>query len=118
MSALSELRFIIRVVAVHPAYDSQGNEYVCVEFGYRPPRVPTMVPTDVPREVSEMLEAGRRMVSVMVPPQLQAQMHRYANRLVLYLTYDEWDNLLQKYTAGDEFEVTIKKDGGFIVTRM
>ncbi|MFQ6074983.1 MAG: hypothetical protein ACE5Z5_02450 [Candidatus Bathyarchaeia archaeon] len=115
---MGEVRFTIKVVAVHPAYDNQGNEYVCVEFGYRPPRIPTMVPTDVPREVSEMIEASSKMVRVMVPPQLQAQMHRYANRLVIYLSTNEWENLLQKYTAGDEFEVVVKNDGGISVTRV
>lgn len=114
---MSEIRFTIKVFAIHPAYDSQRNEYVCVEFGFRPPKVPTMVPTSVPREVADIIQASQEMVKVVVPPQFQAQTRKYANRLVLFLATDEWERLQQKYTAGDEFEVTIKQDGSLNVKR-
>ena len=64
-----------------------------------------MVPTSIPKEVSEALEASRNMVQVMIPPQVRAQMRKYTNRLTLYLTINEWENLQQKHTVGDEFKV-------------
>lgn len=108
---MSSITLAIKVVAVHPSYDNQGNEYICVEFGYRAPQIPTMVPASVPKEISDVIEAGRDMVRVMVPPQLQAQMSRYSSRLMLFLTVDEWERLQQKYTVGDVFEVVLKLDG-------
>jgi len=114
---LSEVRFTIKVVSIHPSYDAQGNEYVCVEFGFRPPRMPTVVPANVPKEVSDAIRASNEMVRVVVPPQLQAHMHRYANRLTLYLSMDEWESLQQKYTVGDEFEVSVENDGSITMKR-
>jgi hypothetical protein len=108
---LSDLFFIVKVTAINPHYDSQGNEYVRIELGYRPPKMPTMVPTSVPKEVSEAFEASRNMVQVMVPPQVRAQMRKYTNRVTLYLTTNEWENLQLKYTVGDEFKVILKIDG-------
>lgn len=115
---MSEVSFNIKVVSIHPSYDAQGNEYVCVEFGFRPPRMPTVVPASVPREVSDAIRASKEMVRVVVPPQLRAHMHRYANRLTLYLSMDEWESLQQKYTVGDEFEVSVKNDGSITIKRI
>ena len=115
---LNEIVFSIKVFSVHPAYDQQGTEYVCVEFGNKPPRMPTMVPADMPREVSDMLEASKSMVNVIVPPQLRSQLTGYANRLTIFLTTDEWDNLQQKYTIGDEFKVIMGTDGNLLVTKI
>lgn len=112
-----EIKFTVKVVSIHPSYDNQGNEYVCVESGFRPVKMPTMVPTSVPKEVSEMIEASKQMVKVVVPPQIRAQMRTYANRLFLFLTTDEWENLEKKYTVGDEFEVTVKPDGNITAER-
>ncbi|RLI47434.1 hypothetical protein DRO61_07930 [Candidatus Bathyarchaeota archaeon] len=108
---LSENFFTVKVTAINPHYDYQGNEYVRIEFGYRPPKIPTMVPTSIPKEVSEALEASRNMVQVMIPPQVRAQMRKYTNRLTLYLTINEWENLQQKHTVGDEFKVILKING-------
>jgi len=115
---LGEVRFTIKVVSIHPSYDAQGNEYVCVEFGYRAPRMPTVVPASAPREVSDAIRASKEMVRVIVPPQLRAHMHRYANRLTLYLSMDEWESLQQKYTVGDEFEVRVNNDGSITIKRI
>jgi len=115
---LSEVKFTIKVVSIHPSYDAPGNEYVCVEFGYRPPTMPTVVPASVPREVTDAIQASKEMVRVIVPPQLQAHMHRYANRLTLYLSMDEWESLQQKYTVGDEFEVSVKNDGSITIKKI
>ena len=84
MKKLSEIVFSIKVFSIHPAYDQQGTEYVCVEFGYKPPRMPTMVPVDMSREVSDMLEASKSMVKVIIPPQFRPQLTEYANRLTIF----------------------------------
>ncbi|MDQ1281199.1 MAG: Arcadin 1 protein [Thermoproteota archaeon] len=115
---MSEITFTIRVTAIHPSYDNQGNEYISVEFGYRPPTMPTMIPTNVSREVSDMIEASRGVVKVMVPPQIQAQWKVLANRLILFLTPEEWENLQQKYTVSDEFTVALRPDGNITIKKM
>ena len=115
---LSEIVFSIEVFSIHPAYDQQGTEYVCVEFGYRPPRMPTMVPADMPRDVSDMIEASKHMVKVFVSPQLRSQLTNYASRLTIFLTNDEWDNLQQKYTVGDELKVIMRTDGSLLMTKI
>ena len=115
---MSEIDFTARVTALHTTYDNAGNEYVTIEFAYKPPRMPTMVPSDMPKEISDMLEASKDVVRVMVPPQLQAQLRNYANRLILYLTTDEFDRLQQKYTIGDEIRLTIKPDGSINAVRV
>jgi len=114
---LSEIVFIIKVFSIHPAYDQQGMEYICVEFGYKPPKMPTMVPADMPKEFSDMIEASKDMVKVIIPPQLRSQMMSYANRLTLFLTSDEWEGLQQRYTVGDEFKIIIRPDGSLLMTK-
>ena len=115
---MSDIIFNSKVTSIHPAYDNQGNEYICIEFGYRPPQMPTMIPANMSKEVSDMIEASRDVVKVIVPPQIQAQMRTYANRLALYLTMDEWENLQRKYTVSDEFTVIIKSDGNISITKL
>lgn len=115
---MSEIVFTIKVFSIHPVIDQQGIEYVCVEFGYRPPRMPTMVPADMPKEVSDMMEATKDMVKVVFPPQLRSQLMSYANRLTLFLTSEEWEGLQQRYTVGDEFKVMIRPDGSLLMTKM
>ena len=112
---MSEVVFTAKVTALHITYDSQGNEYVTIDFAYRPPRMPTMLPTDVPKEVSDMLKATKEMMSTIVPA--QTHLRDYANRLVLFLTTDEFERLEQKYTIGDELKVTVKSDGSIIASR-
>lgn len=112
---MSEIVFTAKVTALHITYDNQGNEYVTIDFAYRPPRMPTMLPTDVPKEVSDMLKATKEMMSTMVPA--QSYLRDYANRLVLFLTTDEFEKLEQKYTIGDELQVTVKSDGSIVASR-
>ncbi len=114
---MSEIVFSVKVFSIHPVYDPQGIEYVCVELGYRPPRMPIMVPSDVPKEVSDIIQASKDMVRVVVPPQLQSQMMNYASRLTLFLTIDEWEGLQQRYTVGDEFKVIIRPDGSLLMSK-
>ena len=115
---LSEIIFLIRVFSIHPAYDQQGTEYVCVELGFKPPRMPTMIPSDMPKEVSDIIEASKDMVKVIVPPQLRTQLMNYANRLTIFLTPEEWENLQKRYTVGDEFKVMIRPDGSLLMTEI
>lgn len=114
---MSEIFFTIKVFSIHPAYDTQGTEYICVEFGFKPPRMPTMIPSDIPKEVSDIIEASKDMVRVIVPPQLRAQVN-YTNRLTLYLMSEEWDSFQQKYTVGDEFRVALRPDGALLMTKI
>ena len=114
---MSEIIFTIRVFAIHPSYDQSGLEYICVEFGYKPPRMPTMIPSDMSKEVSDIIEASKDMVKVVIPPQLRSQMTGYANRLTLFLTTDEWDGLQQRYTVGDEFRIIIRPDGSMLMSK-
>jgi len=114
---MAEVSFTAKVVALHTTYDNQGIEYVTIEFAYRPPKMPMIVPTDVPKEVTDMIEASKDMVRVIVPPQFQAQLRNYANRLILCLTTEEFESLQQRYTVGDELKVTIKPDGNLTAVR-
>jgi len=115
---LGEVKFTMKVISLRPTYDGQGNEYISVEFGYRPPKMPTMVPSSVPREFSEAIQTSREMVRVIVPPELQSHMYRYSNRLIIFLSTSEWEQLQYKYTIGDEFEATIKADGSISIIRI
>ena len=115
---LSEIVFSIKVFSIHPAYDHQGTEYVCVEFGCKPLIMPTMVPAGMPRDVSDMIEASKSMMKILVPPQLRSQLTNYANRLTIFLTNDEWNNLQQKYTVGDEFKVIMRTDGSLLMAKI
>ena len=115
---MNDVLFTVKVFSIHPIYDHQGAEYISVEFGYKPPKIPTMIPTDVPKEVSDIIDASRDMVKVIVPPQLRSQMMNYANRLIVFLTPDEWDNLEQRYTVGDEFKIIIRPDGSLLMTKI
>ena len=112
---MSEVVFTAKVTALHITYDSQSNEYVTIDFAYRPPKMPTMLPTDVPKEVSDMLKATKEMMSTMVPA--QTYLRDYANRLILFLTTDEFERLEQKYTIGDELKITVKPDGSIVASR-
>ena len=80
--------------------------------------MPTMVPLDMSKEVSDMIEASKSMVKVLVPPQLGSQLTSYVNRLTIFLTNDEWDNLQQRYTVGDEFKVMMRTDGSLLMTKI
>ena len=115
---MSEIVFTIKVFSVHPATDQQGTEYVCIEFGHKPPKIPTMVPLNMPREISDIMEASKDIVNVLVPPQLRSQLTNYVNRLTIFLTTDEWYNLQQRYTVGDEFKVIMRTDGSLLMTKI
>ena len=113
---MSEIVFTAKVTALHVTYDTHGNEYVTIDFAYKPPRIPTMVPTDMPKDVSDMIKATRDMMTTMVPQ--QTYLRDYANRLILFLTTDEFERLEQKYTVGDELKITVAPDGSMSATRI
>ena len=115
---MREIVFSLKVFSIRPAFDQQGMEYVCVEFGYKPPKIPTMVPVTTSKEVADMIEASKSMVNVIVPPQLRSQLMNYANRLTIFLTPKEWNNLQQRYTVGDEFKVILRTDGSLLMTKI
>ena len=112
---MSEIVFTAKVTALHVTYDTHGNEYVTIDFAYRPPKIPTMMSTDIPKDVSDMIKATREMMTTMVPQ--QTYLRDYANRLVLFLTTDEFEKLEQKYTIGDELQVAVKSDGSIVASR-
>lgn len=113
---MSEIIFMVKVFSIRPIYDQQGVEYICVELGYKPPKMPIMVPSNVPKEVSDIIAASKDMVRVIVPPQLRTQMMNYSNRLSIFLTTEEWEKLMQKYTVGDEFKVMMRPDGSLLMS--
>jgi hypothetical protein len=108
-AALSEESIInCKVIAVHPFHDIYGNEFVCVEFGLeaqKPPNVMS-VPQNLPTEISAVMPVIKQI------PRLFPQAKQYNNRLVLYLTPNEWEIMQRKYNYGEEVQIKINnKDG-------
>mgnify|MGYP001041898232 FL=1 len=108
---MSEVTFTCRVTAVHPHYDPFGNEYVCAEFSVEAPRPPSVI--QMPKEAPEELSAVIPIVSQI--PRMMAHGKAYTNRLVLFLTVEEWEKMERKYQYGDDAEVAIGKDGSIHV---
>jgi len=108
---MSEVTFPCRVTAVHPHYDPFGSEYVCVEFSVEAQRPPSFF--QMPKEVPEELSAVIPIVSQI--PKMMAQSKAYSNRLVLFLTVQEWERMARKYQYGDDAVVTIGRDGSIHV---
>ena len=115
---MSDIAFTIRVFAIHPISDPQGTEYICVEFGYKSLKMPVMVPANVSKDISDLILASKDMVRVIIPPQLRSQLTGYTNRFTLFLSFDEWESLEQRYTVGDEFKVAIRPDGSLLMTKI
>jgi hypothetical protein len=108
---MSEVTFSCRATAVHPHYDPFGNEYVCVEFSVEAPRPPSFF--QMPKEIPEELSAVIPIVSQI--PKMMTHGKAYTNRLVLFLTVQEWEKMERKYQYGDDAEVAISKDGSIHV---
>ncbi len=104
---MSEVSFLCKVTAIHPANDGHGNEYVCIEFAFEPPKPPSIVqmPPNMPQEFSMVMPLITQI------PKMLSQSKAYSNRLVLYLTPQEWDKLKRKYQFGDEAEIKITSEG-------
>lgn len=95
--------FTCKVVAIRPAYDPSGQEMVCIELGYEF-KSPSVVasPVNLPAELQ------------MIPQLLQQILPRargYSNRVVLYLTQDEFEKIRHVFQVGDEFQVRITPNG-------
>lgn len=106
------ISFVVKVTALHPHFDGQGIEYVCVEFSWKPPSVPNMMPVGVPEEISDIVGGMKQMIVRM--PGMQQQMQK-SPRLVLFLTVEEWMDLLKKYTVGDEFTISLDDSGRLVM---
>ncbi|MEM3670385.1 MAG: arcadin 1 [Thermoprotei archaeon] len=102
------VRFECKVTSIHPAFDANGNEFVCVEFAYesaQPPSVLTL-PKDAPPEASAFIPLLQSL-----PKTLFRTQKSYSNRLVVYLTPDEWEKLPTPYRVGDSYTVSIGQSG-------
>ncbi len=108
---MSGVAFPCRVTAVHPHYDAYGNEYVCVEFSVEAQRPPSVI--QMPKEAPEELSAVIPIVSQI--PKMMVHGKAYSNRLVLFLTVQEWERMERKYQYGDDAEVSIGRDGSISV---
>jgi hypothetical protein len=108
---MSEVTFPCRVTAVHPNYDPFGNEYVCVEFSVEAQRPPSVIqmPKDVPEELSAVIPIVSQI------PKMMTHGKAYSNRVVLFLTVQEWERMERKYQYGDDAEVTIGRNGSIHV---
>jgi len=96
-----------KVTSIHPFFDPFGNEFVCIDFGVevqRPPSVMSM-PTGTPPEMSFIMPILSQL------PKMLPQARLYSNRLVLFLTTQEWERMTHKYQYGDEVELRVNRDG-------
>ena len=109
---MSDVTFVCKVTAVHPSNDAYGNEYV--EFAFEPPKPPSIVqmPPNMPQEFSMVMPLITQI------PKMLSQSKAYSNRLILYLTPQEWDKLKRKYQFGDETEIKISSEGSITAQLM
>lgn len=104
---MDEVSFVCKVNSIHPSIDSYGNEYVCVEFAVEAQRPPSIIqmPQNVPQELSAVMPLLSQI------PKMLPHGRTHANRLMIFLTPQEWERLRRKYQFGDEAEVKIAADG-------
>lgn len=103
----------IRVVAINQNLDEFGIEYICIEFGCKPLKIPVMIPPDIPKEMENIAKMAVRM---MPPPQTGTR-RTHSGRMFLRLTVNEWEDLEQRYTVGDEFTITVLPNGELVMKR-
>ncbi len=96
-----------RIIAIRPFFDGYGNEFVCIEFGTEAAKPPSVVsmPSNIPKEISSIMPLLAQI------PKMHGQRKIFDNRLVLYLTKEEWGRLSRKYQYNDEVEIKINKEG-------
>lgn len=106
------VKFDCKVTSIHPAFDQNGNEYVCVEFSYESTQQPVVftLPQDAPPEMQALLP-----ILQSIPRTLLRPPKTYSNRLVIYLTPEEWERLPSPYKVGDVFTITIDQSGTITV---
>ncbi|PSN97275.1 hypothetical protein B9Q11_04510 [Candidatus Marsarchaeota G2 archaeon ECH_B_SAG-F08] len=112
ISFIMPIKFECKVTAIHPAFDANGNEYVCVEFSYESTQQPAVLtlPPEAPPEAKAFLPLLQSIPKAFLRP-----VKTYSNRLTIYLTPEEWDNLPTPYRVGDTFTVTIEQNGEILV---
>lgn len=110
LTTLNTITIICKVISIHPFFDSNRNEYVCIEFGIEMPKPPTVVsmPSNIPKEVSSVIPILTQIPKIFGQTKTY---DKYSNRLILFLTKSEWESLSRKYQYGDEVELRIEKDG-------
>lgn len=108
---LEEVSFVCKVNAIHPSVDPYGSEYVCIEFAVEAQRPPSViqVPPNMPQELSAVMPLLSQI------PKMLPQSRTHANRLVIFLTPQEWEHMKRKFQFGDEAEVKIGPDGSIRV---
>ncbi|RLG92130.1 MAG: hypothetical protein DRO36_02330 [Candidatus Hecatellales archaeon] len=102
-----------KVTSIHPSSDSYGNEYVCIEFSVEAQKPPTVMsfPSNLPQEISFVIPILSQI------PKMFSQGKAYTQRLVLFLTNQEWERMSRKYQYNEEVEVRInRKDGTIKIT--
>lgn len=106
------VRFDCKVTAIHPAFDQNGNEYVCVEFAHEAAQQPLVftLPPDAPPEAQAFLPLLQSIPRALLRPP-----KTYSNRLVIYFTTEEWERLPTPYKVGDVFTVTVDSSGTITV---
>ena len=110
---MSETMIGCKVTAVHPTFDAMGGELICVEFSVEARQANVIaMPSDTSPEVMAVMPLLKQL------PKMLPQARAYNNRLVLYLTTQEWEKLNKKYSYGDEFEIRIANDGTITVKRL
>lgn len=102
------VKFDCKVTSIHPAFDANGNEYICVEFAYESAQQPTVftMPPDAPAEAQAFLPLLQSIPKTLLRPP-----KTYSNRLVIYITPEEWEKLPTTYRVGDVFNVSIEQNG-------
>ena len=108
------VKFECKVTSIHPAFDPNGNEYVCVEFAYESAQQPMVftLPPEAPPEAQAFLPLLQSIPKAFLRPP-----KTYSNRLVIYLTPEEWERLPTPYKVGDVFSVSIDQGGSITVTQ-
>ncbi len=107
------ISFVVKVTSVGQHLDMQGIEYVCVEFSWKPPSIPRMMPVGTPEDVSQLI--GGLQIVVKEIPGMHQMMGRGSPRLVLFLTLEEWSDLSRKFTIRDSFTISLDENGRLVM---
>ena len=102
-----------KVTAVHPTFDGMGGELISIEFAIESQQTSVVaMPSNSSPEIMAVMPILKQL------PRMFPQARAYTNRLVLYLTIQEWERLTKKYSYGDEFEIGVTEDGTVAVKRL
>jgi len=110
---MAETTINCKVTAVHPTFDGMGGELISIEFAIESQQTSVVaMPSNSSPEVMAVMPILKQL------PRMFPQARAYTNRLVLYLTIQEWERLTRKYSYGDEFEIRVTEDGTVTVKRL